>query len=158
VLRIHVETVSDIVHRFNEYGVDGLLKQPNHKPGKAPVSQEVINRVLKPVQTGQPEAATHWSTHEIAKQVGISHTKVHQILRAHDLNPHLVEHFRTSSDPDFAQKLEDVVGLYLNPPDNATVLSIDEKSLVQRWNVPNRFCPCGPESPNAKRMTMRDTG
>jgi transposase len=147
VLRIHVETVSDIVHRFNEYGVDGLLKQPNHKPGKAPVSQDVINRVLKLVQTGLPEAATHWSTREIAKQVGISHTKVHQILRAHDLKPHLVEHFRTSNDPDFAQKLEDVVGLYLNPPENAIVLSIDEKSQVQALERAQPILPLRPGIP-----------
>jgi len=131
VLRIHVETVSDIVHRFNQYGVDGLLKQPNHKPGKAPVSQDVVNRVLKLVQSKRPEAATHWSTREIAKRIGISHTKVHQILRAHDLKPHLVEHFRSSDDPEFEEKLEDVIGLYLNPPDNAIVLSIDEKTQVQ---------------------------
>ena len=63
--------------------------------------------------------------------MGISHTKVHQILRAHDLKPHLVKRFRASDDPDFEQKLEDIVGLYLNPPENAIVLSIDEKSQVQ---------------------------
>jgi transposase len=144
VLRIHVETVSDIVHRFNEYGVDGLLKQPNHKPGKPPVSQAIIKRVLKLVQNKQPETATHWSTREIAKQVGISHTKVHQILRAHDLKPHLVEHFRTSDDPEFEQKLEDVVGLYLNPPDNAIVLSIDEKSQVQALEGAQPILPLRP--------------
>jgi transposase len=147
VLRIHIETVSDIVHRFNEYGVDGLLKQPNHKPGKAPVRQEVINRVLKLVQTKRPEAATHWSTREIAKQVGISHTKVHQILRAHELKPHLVEHFRASDDPEFEQKLEDVVGLYLNPPDNAIVLSIDEKSQVQALERAQPILPLRPGIP-----------
>jgi transposase len=59
VLRIHVQTVSDIVHRFNTYGVEGLLKQPNHKPGKAPISQKVINQVLKVVQEQQPQDATH---------------------------------------------------------------------------------------------------
>ncbi len=147
VLRIHPETVSDIVHRFNEYGVDGLLKQPNHKPGKAPVSQEVINRVLKLVQTERPEAATHWSTREIAKRIGISHTKVHQILRAHDLKPHLVERFRTSNDPAFEEKLEDVVGLYLNPPDNAIVLSIDEKSQVQALERAQPILPLRPGIP-----------
>ena len=131
VLRIHAASVSDMVHRFNTYGVDGLLKQPNHKPGKAPVSQKVINRVLKLVQTQKPKDATHWSTREIAKQVGISHTKVHQILQAHELKPHLVKRFRSSDDPAFEQKLEDIVGLYLNPPENAIVLSIDEKSQVQ---------------------------
>ncbi len=147
VLRIHAQTVSDIVHRFNQYGVDGLLKQPNHKPGKAPVSQQVINRVLKLVQTQRPEAATHWSTRQIAKQVGISHTKVHQILRAHDLKPHLVEHFRVSTDPAFEEKLEDVVGLYLNPPDNAIVLSIDEKSQVQALERSQPILPLRPGIP-----------
>src|SRR5271169_7034651 len=96
VLRIHPVSISVIVRRFNERGIDGLLKQPNHRPGKAPVSQKVINRVLKLVQTQQPEDATHWSTREIAKQVGISHTKVHQILQAHNLKPH---RFRSSDDP-----------------------------------------------------------
>jgi transposase len=131
VLRIHPQTVSDVVRRFNEGGVEGLLKQPNHKPGKAPIDQKVINRVLKVVQTQKPHDATHWSTREIAKQVGISHTKVHQILRAHKLKPHVVKRFRTSNDPAFEEKLEDIVGLYLNPPENAIVLSLDEKSQVQ---------------------------
>jgi transposase len=131
VLRIHPVSISVIVRRFNERGVDGLLKQPNHKPGKAPLSQKVINRVLKVVQTQQPKDATPWSTREIAKQVGISHTKVHQILQAHDLKPHLVKRFRSSDDPAFEEKLEDIVGLYLNPPENAIVLSVDEKSQVQ---------------------------
>jgi len=130
-LRIHPVSISDIVRRFNERGVYGLLKQPNHKPGKAPVSQKVINKVLRLVQTQRPKAATHWSTREVAKEVGISHTKVHQILRAHDLKPHLVKRFRGSEDPDFEQKLEEIVGLYLDPPENAIVLSIDEKSQVQ---------------------------
>jgi transposase len=147
VLRIQMETVSDIVHRFNEYGLDGLLKQPNHKPGKPPVSQAVVNRVLKLVQTKRPEAATHWSTREIAKEVGISHTKVHQILRAHDLKPHQVQRFRTSDDPAFEQKLEDVVGLYLNPPDNAIVLSIDEKSQVQALERAQPILPLRPGIP-----------
>jgi transposase len=148
VLRIHIETVSDIVHRFNEYGVDGLLKQPNHKPGKTPVDQHVVNRVLKLVQSKHPEAATHWSTRGIAKQMGISHTKVHQILRAHDLKPHLVEHFRTSEDPAFEQKLDDVVGLYLNPPDNAMVLSFDEKSQVQALEPAQPILPLRPGIPD----------
>jgi transposase len=144
VLRIHVQTVSDIVHRFNKYGVDGLLKQPNHKPGKAPVSQKVINQVLKVVQEQQPEDATHWSTREIAKKVGISHTKVHQILRAHDLKPHLVKRFRASEDPAFEEKLEDIVGLYLNPPENAIVLCVDEKSQVQALERAQPILPLRP--------------
>jgi transposase len=147
VLRIHPVSISVIVRRFNERGVEGLLKQPNHKPGKAPLRQTVINRVLKVVQTERPEAATHWSTREIAKRVGISHTKVHQILQAHDLKPHLVKHFRSSDDPAFEQKLEDIVGLYLNPPDNAIVLCIDEKSQVQALERAQPILPLRPGIP-----------
>jgi transposase len=147
VLRIHPVSVSDIVHRFNGYGVEGLLKQPNHKPGKAPVSQKVINRVLNLVQTQSPEDATHWSTRRIAQRVGLSHTKVHQILQAHDLKPHLVEHFRVSTDPAFERKLEDIVGLYLNPPDNAIVLCIDEKSQVQALERAQPILPLRPGLP-----------
>jgi transposase len=147
VLRIHAASVSDMVHRFNTYGVDGLLKQPNHKPGKAPVSQKVVNQVLKVVQEQQPQEATHWSTREIAKKVGISHTKVHQILRAHDLKPHLVKRFRASDDPAFEEKLEDIVGLYLNPPENAIVLCIDEKSQVQALERAQPILPLRPGVP-----------
>lgn len=147
VLRIHVQTVSDIVHRFNTYGVEGLLKQPNHKPGKAPISQKLINQVLKVVQEQQPQDATHWSTREIAKKVGISHTKVHQILRAHDLKPHLVKRFRASEDPAFEEKLEDIVGLYLNPPENAIVLCVDEKAQVQALEHAQPILPLRPGVP-----------
>jgi transposase len=131
VLRIHPMTVSDIVHRYNESGLEGLLKQPNHRPGRAPVEQAKVNEVLQLVQSESPEAATHWSTREVAKRVGLSHTKVHQILQAHELKPHLVKRFRVSEDPKFKEKLEDIVGLYLNPPENAIVLCVDEKSQVQ---------------------------
>ena len=147
VLRIHPETVSDVIHRFNDYGIEGLLKQPNHKPGKAPVSQKIINQVLKVVQERQPENATHWSTREIAKKVGISHTKVHQILQAHELKPHLIKGFRASDDPAFEQKLEDIVGLYLNPPENAIVLCIDEKSQVQALERAQPILPLRPGIP-----------
>jgi transposase len=135
-----------IVRRFNERGVQGLLKQPNHKPGKAPVSRAVVNRVLKVVQK-PPENATHWSTRELARRVGISHTKVHQILQAHNLKPHLVKRFRGSDDPDFEQKLEDIVGLYLNPPENAIVLCIDEKSQVQALERAQPILPLRPGIP-----------
>ena len=147
VLRIDAETVSDIIHRFNDYGLGGLLKQPNHKPGKAPVSQKIINQVLKVVQERTPENATHWSTREIAKKVGISHTKVHQILHAHELKPHLIKRFRASDDPAFAQKLEDIVGLYLNPPENAIVLCSDEKSQVQALEGAQPILPLRPGIP-----------
>jgi transposase len=133
-LRIHPVSLRVIVHRFNERGLEGLLKQANHKPGKAPLNQKVINRVLKLVQTQRPKDTTHWSTRGVAKQVGISHTRVHQILQAHDLKPHLVKRFRSSDDPDSEQKLEDIVGLHLGPPENAIVVSGFGRS---QWSLPD---------------------
>lgn len=147
VLRMNPVSVSVIVRRFNERGVLGLLKQPNHKPGKKPVSQSVINKVLKVVQTQQPENCTHWSTRELAKRIGISHTTVHQILQAHQLKPHLVKRFRSSDDPAFEKKLEDIVGLYLDPPENAVVLCIDEKSQVQALERAQPILPLRPGIP-----------
>jgi transposase len=131
MLHIHPVSVSQIVRRFNEGGIPALLKQPNHKPGLAPVAVEVQQEICRLVSQEKPKDATHWSTRMIAKQVGISHTKVHQILQEHGLKPHLVKRFRISTDPQFQQKLEDVVGLYLNPPENALILCLDEKSQIQ---------------------------
>jgi transposase len=131
ILRIHPVSVSQIVRRFNEGGIAALLKQPNHKPGLAPVPLEVQREICRLVSQEKPKDATHWSTRMVAARVGISHTKVHQILQEHGLKPHLVKRFRTSGDPQFREKLEDIVGLYLNPPENALVLSVDEKSQIQ---------------------------
>jgi len=130
-LKVRCRTISEVVERFNLRGIEGLLQQPPKKPGKPPVSDAVETEVCRLVKQEKPPAATHWSTRELAKRVGISHTKVHQILRKHRLKPHLVKRFRTSNDPQFTEKLEEVIGLYLAPPENAIVLCVDEKSQIQ---------------------------
>jgi len=78
-----------------------------------------------------PKGATHWSTRTLAAEVGVSDTTIHKVWKAHGLKPHLVETFKVSRDPEFAEKLEDIVGLYLSPPEHALVLCCDEKSQVQ---------------------------
>jgi transposase len=130
-LKVRARTISEVVERFNLRGIEGLLQQPSKKPGKPPVSDAVETKLCQIVKQEKPAAATHWSTRDLAKRVGISHTKVHQILRKHKLKPHLLKRFRSSNDPQFAEKLEDVVGLYLAPPENAIVLCVDEKSQIQ---------------------------
>ena len=130
-LKVRSRTISEVVERFNLRGIEGLLQQPSKKPGIPPVSDAVETEVCRLVKQEKPPATTHWSTRELAKRVGISHTKVHQILQKHRLKPHLVKRFRTSNDPQFAEKLEDVIGLYLAPPENAIVLCADEKSQIQ---------------------------
>ncbi len=117
--------------RFAEAGVAGLLRDRSKKPGKKPIEADVKHRVLEMVATQRPANATHWSVRMLAEAVGISHTSVQRILEAHGLKPHLTRTFKVSNDPDFSAKVKDIVGLYLNPPDKAIVLSVDEKSQIQ---------------------------
>jgi transposase len=130
-LKIRERTVSEVVSRFNAGGLQALLQQPPKKPGLRPVSVDTESEICRIVKQEKPKGATHWSTRELAKRVGISHTKVHQILRKHRLKPHLAKRFRTSEDLQFRRKLEDIIGLYLAPPENAIVLCVDEKSQIQ---------------------------
>ena len=117
--------------RYLEAGVDGLLRDKSRPPGTPPLSAAIKTLVLTKTMRETPPDATHWSVRSMARAVGISHTSVQNIWRAHGLKPHLVDSFKVSSDPAFAEKVEDVVGLYLDPPDKAVVFSVDEKSQIQ---------------------------
>jgi transposase len=111
--------------------VDGLLKDATRPSRVKPLSPEVIERVVRMTLHEKPPNATHWSLRSMAKAVGISYSSVQRIWRAHGLKPHLIETFKLSRDKNFAAKVQDVVGLYLNPPDKALVLCVDEKSQIQ---------------------------
>ena len=117
--------------RFLALGVAGLQKDAP-RPGRKPtISIRLTKRVVTMTTRQQPTNATHWSTRTMAAAVGISEASVRRIWRAHGLKPHRVETFKVSNDPAFAEKLEDIVGLYLNPPEHALVLCADEKSQIQ---------------------------
>jgi hypothetical protein len=90
-----------------------------------------MQTILDKTVQEKPTAQTHWSQHSMAKAVGVSPSTVGRIWGAHGLKPHLVETFKPSNDPLFAEKLEDIVGLYINPPEHAVVLCADEKSQIQ---------------------------
>ena len=117
--------------RFAEAGVDGLLRDKTRKPGKAPLAAEITARVVALTCSAPPHQATHWTGRAMAKTVGISLGSVQRIWRAHKLQPHRLRTFKRSRDPEFAAKLTDIVGLYVDPPAHAVVLSIDEKSQIQ---------------------------
>jgi len=117
--------------RFAESGVEGLLRDKTRKPGTAPLGAEITARVVALTCTQPPHQATHWTGRAMAKAAGISLGSVQRIWRAHKLQPHRLRTFKRSRDPSFAAKLADVVGLYLDPPAHAVVLSIDEKSQIQ---------------------------
>jgi transposase len=117
--------------RFAEQGVDGLLRDKTRKPGKPPIAADTVARVVALTCGDPPGEATHWTGRAMARAAGISLTSVQRIWAAHNLQPHRVRTFKRSRDPRFAEKLVDVVGLYVDPPDQAVVLSIDEKSQIQ---------------------------
>lgn len=117
--------------RFMEEGVAGLLRDKTRPPGRKPLAQAVINQVLTKTTTERPPDATPWRASMMARAVGISVRSVQRIWDRADLKPHLVKTFKLSNDPRFEDKLVEVVGLDLNPPDKALVLSVDEKSQIQ---------------------------
>jgi transposase len=117
--------------RYAAKGVDGLLKDATRPSRVKPLSPEVIERVVRMTLHEKPPNATHWSLRSMAKAAGLSYSSVQRIWRAHGLKPHLIETFKLSRDKNFAAKVRDVVGLYLNPPDKALVLCVDEKSQIQ---------------------------
>ena len=117
--------------RYLAAGVDGLSRDRPRGPGKPALGGEVISLVLTKTLGDKPPKATHWSLRTMAKAVGIGPSSVQRIWAKHGLKPHLVSTFKVSNDPKLAEKIEDVVGLYLNPPDKALVYSMDEKSQIQ---------------------------
>jgi transposase len=124
-------TVRRWLTRFREGGVDGLLRDATRPPGKKPLPRDTVARVVHLTLHERPPNATHWSARRLAQAVGIGHGAVQKIWAAHGLKPHLVRRFKLSSDPHFVEKLRDVVGLYVDPPEHAIVLSVDEKSQIQ---------------------------
>jgi transposase len=117
--------------RYAEQGVDGLLRDKTRKPGRRRLSAATVARVLALTCSEPPGAVTHWTGRAVAKAVGISLRAVQRIWEASRLQPHRLRTFKRSTDPAFAAKVEDIVGLYMNPPCHAVVLSIDEKSQIQ---------------------------
>jgi transposase len=117
--------------RFAEAGVDGLLRDQSRPPGRPPLSKVVVERVVELTLAEPPGEATQWTGRAMAKAAGISLRSVQRIWAAHGLQPHRVKRFKLSKDPEFAAKLQDIVGLYVDPPSHAVVLSVDEKSQIQ---------------------------
>ena len=117
--------------RFMHEGVDGLVRDKTRPPGTPPLPESVRQKVLAKTASETPPSATHWSVRTMAKATGISRTSVQRIWKEAGLKPHLVKRFKISTDPMFEEKVTDVVGLYMNPPDRALVLCVDEKSQIQ---------------------------
>jgi transposase len=142
--------------RFLALRLPGLQKDAP-RPGRIPsITSEKITQVVEATLHSTPTNATHWSTRSMANVQGISEATVRRIWRQHNLKPHLMKTFKLSRDKQFVQKLHDVVGLYLNPPDKALVLCVDEKSQIQALDrtqpgLPMKPGRCGTRTHDYKR-------
>lgn len=142
-LRTSNQTVCALRKRFLKGGVDALFDE--RRPG-APrkIGDEHIERVIVATLERRPQGATHWSTRMMAKKLGFSQSAISRIWRAFGLKPHRASTYTLSRDPLFVEKVRDVVGLYLSPPDRALVLSVDEKSQIQALNRTQPILPLRP--------------
>ena len=127
---IQRKTVAKWRNRFVEHRLDGLTDEPRPGQPRKITDAKVEEVIVKTLET-TPKDATHWSTRSMAAEVGLNQTAVHRIWQAFGLQPHRQETWKLSKDPQFIEKVRDVVGLYLNPPERAVVLCVDEKSQIQ---------------------------
>lgn len=153
----HPNTAGKWRNRFVTAGIDGLHDEP--RPG-APrtISDDDVERVIVKTLEQSPKGATHWSTRSMAAATGMSQTAVSKIWRAFGLKPHLVDEFKLSPDPQFIDKVRDVVGLYLNPPEAAVVLCVDEKTQVQALDRTAPVLPMMPGTPERRTHDYRRHG
>ena len=148
-LGCHPATVGKWRNRFVERRLDGLHDEP--RPGKPrTIGDDDVERVIVKTLEETPRDATHWSTRSMAKATGMTQSAVSRIWRAFGLRPHLVDDFKLSPDPLFIDKVRDVVGLYLNPPDAAVVLCVDEKTQVQALDRTAPILPLLPGVPERR--------
>ena len=146
-LRTRQNTVSLWRNRFVTHRLGGIEKDAP-RPGRKPrISQRKVDEIIDRTLHTKPVGATHWSARTLAKRVGVSYVTVHRIWKAHRLQPHRQRSFKLSSDPEFNEKVRDVVGLYMNPPEKAIVICMDEKPSIQALDRDQPTLPLRPGMP-----------
>lgn len=149
------QTISLWRNRFSSHRLEGL-KDQSGRGRKRMYGNKKVETIIEKTLTTTPKDATHWSTRSMAKEMGVGHMTIHRIWKAHQLKPHLVRTFKLSKDKHFTDKLQDIVGLYLNPPEHALVLCVDEKSQIQALDrtqpgLPIKKGRCGTMTHDYKR-------
>jgi transposase len=151
-LKIHRNVAGKWRSRFVEHRLDGLLDEPRPGRPRTITDEQVEEVVIKTLET-TPKHATHWSTRSMAREVGLAQSAVLRIWRAFGLQPHRQQTWKLSKDPQFIDKVRDIVGLYLNPPERAVVLCVDEKSQIQALD---RTAPILPMLPGTPQRATHD--
>jgi len=142
-------TVGKWRERFRRHGLEGLADEPRPGAGRRISDAQVEEAVTRTLE-GPPPGATHWSTRSLARRIGLSQRAVVRIWHAFGLQPHRTETFKLSSDPFFVEKVRDIVGLYMNPPEHAVVLCVDEKAQVQALDRTQPILPLRPGLPEQR--------
>lgn len=155
-LGIEPLTVGRWRNRFAAQGLAGIQKDAPRGGRKPRVRDRVARRIIEATTQSKPVNATHWTTRTLATELGVSPSMVHRVWRANQLKPHRVKTFKLSNDPHFIEKMTDIVGLYLNPPEHALVFSCDEKSQIQALDRTQKGLPlkkgrCGTMTHDYKR-------
>jgi transposase len=157
-LRARPKTVALWRDRFVSHGLDGIRKDAP-RPGRKPrISQDQIDRVIDLTLHTKPHGSTHWSTRTLARKTGLSNFTIHEIWKAHRIQPHRELSFKLSKDPRFNEKVRDVVGLYMDPPDKAVVICMDEKSGIQALDRSQTILPLRPGMPASMSYDYRRNG
>ena len=143
-LKVQRNTVQLWRDRFISHRLDGIRKDAPRPGRKQKIKQSMVDQIIEKTLHTKPRGATHWTTRTLAKEIGVSHVMVHRIWRSHRLQPHRERSFKLSSDPEFNEKVSDVVGLYMNPPDKAAVICMDEKSGIQALDRSQTILPLRP--------------
>jgi transposase/transcriptional regulator with XRE-family HTH domain len=149
--------ISRVRRRFAEEGVAGLHEKPRSGRPASVTARKTAQVVA--LTLGSPAAGlTHWTARDMARRAGLSHSTIHRIWKAHDLKPHRLETFKFSKDPQLEEKVRDVVGLYLDPPTNAAVISLDEKTQIQALSRTQPLLPIRPGLPARRTHDYKRNG
>jgi putative transposase len=140
---------------FLRGGIEAIQRDPKRKRSRRVLTKELEQRILDTTLKTKPPDGTHWSVRGMAQRLGVSRMLVQRVWQRFDVQPHRVERFKLSNDPHFDEKVRDVVGLYLDPPDQALVLCVDEKSQIQPWIARVRYCRYVRACRNGRRTTTK---
>jgi transposase len=151
-------TVTKWRARFAERRLDGLLDEPRPGRPRTVADAKVEEVVVRALESPPPDGGTHWSTRQMAAVAGVSQATVSRVWRAFGLQPHRVEHWKLSKDPLFVDKVRDIVGLYLDPPERALVLCVDEKSQIQALDRSQPLLPLLPGVPERRTHDYKRNG
>src|SRR5215218_1840313 len=155
-LRVSENSVCKWRERFRARRLEGLTDEPRPGTPRKVTDARVVDVITRTLE-GPPPMATQWSTRRMAEVVGLSKATISRIWQTFGLQSHRRETFKLSADPQFVDKVRDIVGLYLNPPDHALVLCVDERAKCKRWIEHDPCCRCVRASPPARPMTTFGT-